>query len=174
MSKMQIKTIAGVAAAALVLGLAPAPVLAGGARLEGYLLGVDGRAAAGHRVHLVDDKGEDVAQSATTREGIYRFSELPAGEYSLGIENPEGAMAPVAAPPVRLREDELLRRDIKLLQAEPEEQDEVGKDNGSFGMFWAGLSPAAKAWSVIGTFVVLGITVKALDDEDDGTKVDND
>jgi hypothetical protein len=174
MSKMQINTIAVVAAAALVLGLAPAPVLAGGARLEGYLLGVDGRAAVGHRVHLVDDKGEDVAQSATTREGIYRFREMPAGEYSLGIENPDGAMAPVAAPPVRLGEDELVRRDIKLVEAGPEQQERVGRENYSFGTFWAGLSPGAKAWSVIGTFVVLGIAVTALDDEDDGTEVDND
>ena len=105
------------AAVATVLALltwvaSPALADADGARLEGLLLGVDGRPATDMRVHLIDDEGRDLAQVATSDDGLYSFKDLPAGEYSLGIENAEGQMAPVAAPPVRVGQGELARRDL--------------------------------------------------------------
>jgi len=151
----------------VVLALASMPVAAqpqAGARLEGFVLGVDGRAAGGLRVHLIDDAGRDVAQAATDGQGVYRFRDLASGAYSLGIESAEGGMAPVAAPPVRLGRDELARRDVKLVDADVEQRERAGKENASFGIYWAGLSPGAKAWSVIGVFVIVGITIEALDD----------
>ena len=166
MSKTQSRIVARLTLLALVLALAPTSSEAAGARLEGYVLAVDGRAADGHRVHLIDDRGQDVAQVTTSDEGVYRFRDLPGGAYALGIESPEGRVAPVAAAPIRLGQDELARRDIKLVQADQDQRDTVGQENNSFGIFWAGLSPAAKAWSVIGVFVILGITIKALDDDD--------
>ena len=152
--------------ATLALLLALTPAQAGGARLEGYVVNPDGRGAPGFRVHLIDSLGLDVAQAGTSDKGVYRFRDLPAGAYSLGIESPEGKMAPVAAPPTRLGDNELARRDIKLVEANQAERDAVGKKNFSFGIFWAGLSPAAKAASVIGIVVVLGLTLAALDDDD--------
>jgi len=176
MTDMQTKTVARwmLVALALALALAPAQAVAGGARLEGYLLGVDGRAANGHTIHLIDGDGQDVAQSLTSDEGVYRFRDVRAGAYSLGVENPEGRIAPVAAPPVRLGADELARRDIKLVASGEAERETVERENYSFGVWWAGLSPAAKAGSVIGTFVILGVTIQALDDESDGTPTSND
>jgi hypothetical protein len=168
MFDMRTKTVARLILAALVLALAPVQAEAGGGRLEGYLLGVDGRAASDHRVHLIDGDGLGVAQTSTSDDGVYRFRDLKAGEYSLGIESPDGQMAPVAAPPVRLGTDELARRDIKLIASGQAERDAVGRENYSFGVWWAGLSPAAKAGSIIGTFVILGVTVKALDDDEEG------
>ena len=164
MSKTQTDIVARLTLVALVLAFVT-PAAAAGARLEGYLLGVDGRAASGFKVHLIDGEGGDVAQSSTSDEGVYRFRDLPSGAYSLGIEDREGQMAPVSAPPVRLDEHELARRDIKLVQAGPLERERVGRENFSFGVFWAGLSPMAKAGSVIGTFVLLGFTIEALDDD---------
>jgi hypothetical protein len=169
MNKMQSKTVARLVAVALLLALAPAPSAATGSRLEGYVLGVDGRAADGYRIHLIDGEGRDVRQAPTSDEGIYRFRDLSAGAYSLGVENPEGRMAPVAAAPIRLGDDELARRDIKLVEADRDEREAVSRENNSFGVFWAGLSPAAKAWSVVGVFVILGVTIAALDDEDAGS-----
>lgn len=174
MTHMQIKTVARLVMVALVLALAPVQAQAGGARLEGYLLGVDGRAASGYRIHLIDDEGLDVAQSLTSDEGVYRFRDVTAGAYSLGVESPEGRVAPVAAPPVRLGADELARRDIKLIASGDAEREAVERENYSFGVWWAGLSPAAKAGSVVGVFVILGVTVQALDDEDQGTPQSND
>jgi hypothetical protein len=174
MADMQIKTVARLVIAALVLALAPVQAHAGGARLEGYLLGVDGRAASGYRIHLIDDEGQDFAQSLTSDEGVYSFRDVTAGAYSLGIESPEGRVAPVAAPPVRLDAGELARRDIKLLASGDAEREAVERENYSFGVWWAGLSPAAKAGSVVGVFVILGVTVQALDDEDQGTPQSND
>jgi hypothetical protein len=174
MTDRRIKAVARLALAALVLAVAPVQAVAGGARLEGYLLGVDGRAASGYKVHLIDGEGQDVAQSSTSDEGVYRFRDLTVGAYSLGIESPEGRMAPVAAPPVRLSADELARRDIKLVESGDVERETVERENYSFGVWWAGLSPAAKAGSIVGTFVILGITIQALDDESNGTPVSND
>ena len=85
---------------AMLVWMVPAPVLASGgsARLEGLLTGMDGRPADSMTVHLIDQRGQDVARVATTDEGLYSFKDLPAGEYSLGIESAEGKMTPVAAP----------------------------------------------------------------------------
>jgi hypothetical protein len=131
MTDVQIKTVARLVLATLVLAVAPAQAEAGGARLEGYLLGVDGRAASGYKVHLIDGEGQDVAQSSTSDEGVYRFRDVTAGAYSLGIESPEGRMAPVAAPPVRLSADELARRDIKLVESGDAERETVERENYS-------------------------------------------
>jgi hypothetical protein len=166
MNRSRMKVAAHIALAVVLLTLPPSRLLAGGARLEGYVVDVDGRGASGFRVHLIDAEGADVAQAGSSSEGIYRFRELPPGAYSLGIESPEGRMAPVVAPPVELAADELARRDIKLLEADPAAREAVGRENFSFGMWWAGLSPATKAWSIIGTVVILGLTITALDDED--------
>lgn len=163
-NEMQRKLLVRLVVASLVAASVPAPVAAGGARLEGYLLDVDARAATGYRVHLIDAEGRKVANSPTTEAGVYRFRDLAAGSYSLGVENAEGQLAPVAAPPLRIGADELARRDIKLVAAGEAERDAVVDANTSLGVMWAGLSPWARAWVVIGTFVVLGITVKALDD----------
>jgi len=53
---------------------------------------VDGRPAAGHRGHLVDERGEDRAQTVSDVDGIYSFRGLEAGRYSLGIELPHVAL----------------------------------------------------------------------------------
>ena len=55
------------------------------ARLEGLIMGVDGRAATGHRVHLIDERGQAVGQVTTTLEGSYSFKDLSAGGYFLGV-----------------------------------------------------------------------------------------
>jgi hypothetical protein len=152
---------------ALLLWIAPAPALAtsGDARLEGMLFGVDGRPAGNMRVHLIDEQGDDVAQVATTEEGLYSFRDLPAGQYSLGIENGSGQMAPVAAPPVDLGNGELARRDLKLMEADPGSMQSATQANYGLGQWWAGLTPAAKAWTVVAIVAVVAITASALSSE---------
>jgi len=155
---------AHVALAALLLALTPAH--AGGARLEGYVVDVDGRGAPGFRVHLIDDTGQAVAAARTTAKGVYRFRDLPAGDYSLGVESPDGKLAPVAAPPTKLNDAELARRDIKLVEANQAERETVGIENHSFGVWWAGLTKPAKTWAVLGVVVLVGLTYEALDDDE--------
>ncbi len=158
----------------LLLGLPQAPLLAGpgGARLEGFLIDVDGRAASGFRVHLIDSAGADIAQATTSDRGVYSFRELRPGRYSLGIENHEGKMSPVAAAPVRLTPDQLARRDIKLVRADENEDEGVDAAGKGFGIYWAGLPTGVRAASVFGIFVILGLTLSALDDESNATTVD--
>ena len=160
----QIRTVAAhVALFAMLLAVTPAQ--AAGARLEGYVVGTDGRGVSGYQVHLIDGTGQGVQKATTSEKGVYRFRDLPAGAYSLGIESPEGKVAPVAAPPTELASAELARRDIKLVEASREQREAVAKQNADFGLWWAGLSPPAKAWAVVAVFVVLGVTFAALDDE---------
>jgi hypothetical protein len=159
------KPFAGLMIGLLLSAALPSLALAQSARLEGYLLDVDGRAAGGFRVHLIDDRGADVAQSSASAQGVYSFRELAAGSYSLGIEDTAGRMAPVAAPPVALAKGGLVRRDIKLIASEDPRQAQVGQQNESLGLFWAGLSPAVKASSVVGVVIVLGLVISSIDDE---------
>jgi hypothetical protein len=168
MRKLRTAAIAGPTLLALILAVSPAPAMAG-ARIEGLLVDFDGRAATGYTLHLIDSVGNDVSQSSASVGGIYSFRDLPAGRYSMGIENPDGLMAPVASPPVRLARNELVRRDIKLMPTTPEAREAVGLQNADFGLFWAGLSPWSKTWSVIGVLVFLGVTYTALDNESDST-----
>ncbi len=155
---------------ALELAQAPPRANAGSARLEGFLINVDGRAASGFRVHLIDSRGEDVAQATTSDRGVYAFRDLSAGTYSLGVENTEGRIAPVAAAGLRLGSDELARRDIKLMQTDNAAADDSDDATpGGFGVYWAGLPPAVRASAVVGFFVVIGLTLGALDDESNAT-----
>jgi hypothetical protein len=138
----------------------------GSARLEGLLLDADGRAAEGYTVHLINADGKDLAQADASEQGLYSFQDLPAGEYSLGIENREGQFAPVAAPAVKLGESELARRDLKLLRADNETMNMAAGTNYGLGMWWSGLTPAAKTWTFVAITVVAGITWAAFDEDD--------
>lgn len=155
----------------LTVVLAGLPVSAGSvsstSRLEGLLIAVDGRPAAGYTVHLIDRKGDDVVQAVSDERGIYSFRGLDAGRYSLGIELPQGTIAPVAAPPVQLRGGQLARRDVKLLESAPEQAQAASGANYGFGMWWAGLSSSSRAWTIVGMVAVATVTVLALTDDDD-------
>ena len=162
-------TVASLTVFALLLWIAPSPAMASGdgARLEGLLVGVDGRPASDMTVHLIDGQGNDVAQVAVSDEGVYSFQQLAPGEYSLGIENAEGQMAPVMAPAVNLSDAQLARRDVKLMQANPGPMTAGITPNYGAGAWWAGLSTAAKAWTIVAIVAVVGITAAALSGSDD-------
>ena len=59
------------------------------------------------------------------------------------------------------------RRDLKMLQSSPNQTGQAIAGNADLGMWWAGLTPAAKAWTIVAIVVVIGITVAALDDDDE-------
>jgi hypothetical protein len=161
------RTWARIVAALALASLVALPLPAGaGAGLAGYLIGTDGRAAAGYRMHLIDERGVEVAQATTSPRGIYEFRELPAGTYMLAVEDQAGSMAPVASPPLQLDNGELARRDVKLEAADEPAREAAAAENTGFGVWWAGLSPWAKAGAVIGGFVVLGLALTALDDDE--------
>jgi hypothetical protein len=143
---------------------------ASGARLEGIVLGLDGRAASGFTMHLVDRAGRAVRSCATSAEGVYSFGDLPAGDYSLAAEDPSGRLAPVAAAPVRLSGQSLGRRDVRLMQADAGVRQAALEQNPSLGLWWAGMSPAARAWTVVGTVIFVALTISALDNGDDVTE----
>jgi hypothetical protein len=148
------------------LGAGPARAL-DGARLEGIVLGTDGRAAAGLTMHLVDGAGHEVGRCTTSAEGLYAFDELPAGDYSLAAADAAGRVAPVAAPPVRLGPRSLGRRDVRLMHGDESERQAALAANPSLGLWWAGMSPAARAWTVVGLVIFVALTVAALDNGDD-------
>ncbi len=172
MSKMHRAAVSTLLVLALGLAQAPPRANAGSARLEGFLINVDGRAASGFRVHLIDSRGEDVAQATTSDRGVYAFRDLSAGTYSLGVENTEGRIAPVAAAGLRLGSDELARRDIKLMRVDDDAAGDTADQTAKgFGIFWAGLPPAVRAGSVVGVFVILGLTLSVADDESTATNI---
>ncbi|NIP94810.1 MAG: carboxypeptidase regulatory-like domain-containing protein, partial [Akkermansiaceae bacterium] len=65
---------------ALMLWVTPVATLANdGGRLEGLIVGVDGRAASGHTVHLINEQGEDAGQAVSDENGVYSFQGVPSG-----------------------------------------------------------------------------------------------
>lgn len=161
---------------ALVLWIAPPPTLAaegGEARLEGFVLGLDGRAAAGHRIHLIGGGGENLAQSSVGEDGLYSFAGLGAGKYSLGVEMPDGSLAPVAAPPVRLGSDELARRDLKLVTSDADMTKAALRANHGVGQWWSELSNPGRAWTIIAIVVAGSLIYDLLDDETPASPTDS-
>lgn len=138
----------------------------GGGRIEGLVVGLDGKPAEGYAVHLIDARGGAVAQARIDEGGSYSFDALAPGQYALGVEGPEGRVAPVDAPPVRLGERELTRRDLKLMNAGQWSGDQLVQRNYGLGTWWASLTPAAKSWSVVAMVAVVGITFALLDEDD--------
>jgi len=152
--------------ALLLLGISPAIRAGEAARLEGLLIGGDGRPAQGHVVHLIDVAGEAVAVSTTTGEGLYSFKDVAPGEYGLGIESPDGLMAAVAAPPLELAPGELARRDLKLVEADEDAIQAAIVGNPNIGMAYASWSKAGKIWFWVAIVVGIGVAIAVLDDED--------
>lgn len=161
--------VAGLTLVALALAGLPTRAASSGedARLEGLVIGVDGRPAVGWQVQLVGEEGRSVATAAAGHDGLYAFAGLPAGEYTLGVESPAGAAAPVAAPPLRLAKGTLARRDVKLVETTVEGRDGLVQRNYGLGTWWAGLSTASKSWTIVGLVAVTAITVSAIDSSND-------
>ena len=89
------------------------------------------------------------------------------------LPTPAGKLAPVAGPPVRLGKGELARRDLKLVESDRETTDGAVQGNYGLRVWWASLSPPAKAWTVVALAVVTFISYEALTDESDGSKYQN-
>jgi hypothetical protein len=157
-----------VVAALLLWGLPlPAEAAPGPARLEGQVVGIDGKPAEGFQIHLIDSEGTEVARAETDDRGVYSFGEVESGSYGLGVGNPDGQLAPVAGPPIELDQGQLARRDLKLVQTdEPRRQDLAGI-NPSVGTWWAGLSTPGKAWIVVAIVVAAWFTYEALKSDDE-------
>jgi carboxypeptidase family protein len=134
-------------------------------RIEGLVVGLDGRAAASYRVHLIEPSGAEAASAVTDTKGLYSVPSIAAGEYGLALESADGRVAPVSRP-VRIAAGQLARYDVRLLQAEPEEAEEAAEAGGGLGAWWAGLSTAAKVWIIVGSVAVVGVTYVAVTDDD--------
>jgi len=149
---------------ALLLAISVPPVGAAqyDSRLEGLVLGFDGRPAEGFRVHLIDDSGNDRAQAGVDAAGTYRLGGVQPGRYALALETPDGRFAAVDAPALKIREGYLVRRDLKLVEGDPGAPLGLAQPSYGFGEWWAGLGTGARIWSVVAVVVVAGITAAAL------------
>ena len=154
--------------AALVIATAPIPALADErpARLEGLVVDAQGRAAAGATVYLFDDAGATRAEAVASPEGLYSLSNLAAGHYGMSVRTTEGILAPVAAAPVRVAQGELVRRDLKLVEADAATVDRALAANYSFGSWFGGLTGAEKAGVIVGFIAVGALVYTAFEDDE--------
>jgi hypothetical protein len=135
------------------------------ARLEGLVLGIDGRPAEGHRVHLIDPQGVEVATAATDARGFYAFDGVGSGRYGMAVGDPDGELAPVTGPPVVLAEGQRARRDLELVTPDaPGRHGPAGVDP-SVRSWWTGLSTPAKAWVVVASVVAAWFLYEALEND---------
>jgi hypothetical protein len=154
---------------ALLLYLAPVSVLASepGARLEGLVVDADGRPSAGATVYLFDDEGRTRAQATATEDGVYSLRDVPAGAYGMGLQTADGAVAPVSSPPIRLAKGELVRRDLKLVQADEASVDRALTANYGFGSWFGDLSGGEKVGLIVGFVAFAGLVYAAFSSDDD-------
>ena len=146
----------------LAASLCPAGAAQSDTRLEGLVMGVDGRPAAGFRVHLIDESGNDRAQADVDAEGSYTLAGVQPGRYALALEMPDGRFAAVDAPPLKVRAGHLVRRDLKLVERDPADPAGLAQPSYGFGTWWAGLETRSKVWTVVAIIVIAGITAEAL------------
>ena len=153
----------------LFLYLVPIAALASepGARLEGLVIDADGRPSSGVTVYLFDDEGQTLAQATAADDGVYSMRDVPAGAYGMGVETADGVVAPVSSPPIRLTGGELVRRDLKLVQADEASVDQALTANYGFGSWFKGLGGGEKAGVIIGFVAFAGLLYMAFDDDDD-------
>ena len=161
---------AGVLCSSLMLLWFPASAWSAtpvGGRIEGLLLDVEGLPAAGYHLVLVDPDGNATEAEAVSEEGLYSFRDLPAGTYSMAIQSRDGRFAPVAAAPVRLRSGQLVRRDVRMIEASPEQVDQAAANFG-LRVWWIGLRKRDQIlWSIgmIGFGVILWLLLTDDDKE---------
>jgi len=151
--------------ALLVWTLPLALAAEGTGRLDGLVLGTDGKPAVGSTVHLIDSSGKS-RRAAVDADGKYSLPEVPVGAYSLGVETAAGEVGPVVAPPVRIDEGRLVRRDVKLAQATPLLVDRTIQGNYSFGSWFSGLGKGAQTGVVLGFLVAAYGAVELIDNDD--------
>ena len=60
-----------------------------------------------------------------------------------------------------------MRRDIKLMEADPSAVALTLEANYGLGSWWSSTSPVGKAWAIVGIVVFGGLVYSALDDDDD-------
>ena len=140
------------------------PTWAGTARVEGQIADLDGRPAAGYRIHAAAIEGDARYSAVADDSGVYSLRDLDRGRYRLAVETPAGEFAPVQAE-FALEDSQLARRDIKLVGQDPNNP-AVAKNDYSFGTWWAGLSGGAKAWTIIAMVVVVGVSAEALESKE--------
>ena len=153
---------------ALLLYFVPIAAVASetGARLEGLVIDADGTPSSGVTVYLFDEQGQTQAQATAADDGIYSMRDVPAGAYGMGVQTADGTVAPVSSPPVRLAEGDLVRRDLKLVEADQDSVDQALTANYGFGSWFNGLGAGGKAGVIIGFVAFAGLLYKAFDDED--------
>jgi hypothetical protein len=151
----------------MVVSPVTAQSASGGARLEGLMLGVDGKPVRGFSVLLIDEDGAVLSRAETAEDGMYRFRDLPAGAYGLGIESPEGLAAPVRSEPARLADGQLVRMDIKLMEPATGAGLAPGAEQKGLGIWWAGLTKKGKILTLVALGVIVTITFIAITDDED-------
>ena len=137
-----------------------------GARLEGLVIDSDGTPSSGVTVYLFDEEGQTRAQATAADDGIYSMRDVPAGAYGMGVQTADGTVAPVSSPPVRLAQGELVRRDLKLVEADQTSVDQALTANYGFGSWFNGLGAGGKAGLIIGFVAFAGLLYMAFDDDD--------
>jgi len=131
--------------------------------IEGLLLGQDGRPAARFHVVLISASGEELADAALNPHGLFRFDPVPTGSYGLGVRTVDGQAAPVMSVPIQVDGRKVVRN-IRLRTAATPAS--LAPASGGVGVWWAGLSPAAKVWAVTGGLMIVGLTFAIVDEDD--------
>ncbi len=150
----------------LVASTSPALAASDDARLEGLVMSLDGRPATGYQVHLIDDSGAERGHAAVDEGGSYTLDGISPGRYAFALQTPDGRFAAVDAPPVRVRDGHLVRRDFKLVERDPADPANLAQPAYGFGTWWAGLPVTGKVWTVVAVVVFLGFTAEALSSDE--------
>lgn len=151
----------------LLLYLVPISTLAAGsgARVEGLVIDFDGRPAEASTVYLIDRDGQPRAQVGTDQDGMYSFVDVAAGEYGMGVQTADGVAAPVSGPPLRLDDGQLVRRDVKLVEADAQMVQQTSGMNYAGG-WWSNMSGGEKVGAAIGIIVFIALVIEAFSSED--------
>ena len=103
---------AGIADAQRIPGQSP-----GTSSIQGAVRDADERPVGGARVQLRQQPGGAIRETITTGDGIFRFVDVPAGDYTIAVTHAE--YQPSTSAVLRLSSSELLTTTVTLQRVEP-------------------------------------------------------
>ena len=138
------------------VGIVPTVGAAEGAgTIKGSLVDQAGQPLTGYKVRVVDESGQPFESQPTGPDGSFEIPDLPPGNYSYQIVDPQGNTVGVKIPPVQLAAGTVVTQPIAIIPSD---------DKPGGAAKWA---VPASALAVLAALIVINNGDDDNDDDDD-------
>lgn len=90
----------------------------GAGTIKGSLVDQAGQPLTGYKVRVIDESGQPFESQATGPDGAFEIPDLPPGNYSYQIVDPQGNTVGVKIPPVQLAAGTVVTQPIAIIPSD--------------------------------------------------------